>query len=91
MHGVEQPHGESEHVCLGGGVERVDRRETAARGPGKPGMGSHRRVVRGNAIGVGSDDRGDLERERLRVRLRPERRAPARVLDRQREWQSPVR
>jgi hypothetical protein len=47
-------------------------------------------VMCGNAIGVRSDDRGDLQREGLRVGLCPERCATARVLDRQCERQPAV-
>ena len=52
---------------------------------------SDSRVVRGDAIGVRRDDRGDLEREGPRVGARPERRAAAGVLDREREGQPAVR
>ncbi len=90
MHGVEELHGESEHVRFGGSLERIDRGETAAGRPGEPGMAGDRRVVRCDAVGVRSDDRGDLEREGLRIGVRPERRAAARVLDRERERQPTV-
>jgi hypothetical protein len=53
-------------------------------------MARDRRVVRRDAVGVRGDERRDLEREGLRVRLGPERCAAARILDRQRERQSPV-
>ena len=90
MHGVEELQGEGEHVGLGSDLEGVERREAATRCPGEPRMAGDRGVVRGDAIGVRGDDRGDLEREGLWVGLCPERRGAARVLDRERERQAAV-
>jgi hypothetical protein len=53
-------------------------------------MSGDSRVVRGDAIGVRRDDRGDLEREGLWVSMGPERGATAGVLDRERERQPAV-
>jgi hypothetical protein len=91
MHGVEEAHGESELVRCGSSLERIDRGEAATRRLGEPAMARDSRVVRGNPMGVRRDDRGDLERESLRVGVGPERGATARVLDRERERQPAVR
>jgi hypothetical protein len=53
-------------------------------------MPRDRRVVHGHARRVRRDDRGDLQRERRGIGLRPERRGAGRVLDRQGERQPAV-
>jgi hypothetical protein len=53
-------------------------------------MAGDARVVCGDAIGVRRDDRGDLEREGVRVGLRPERRTAAGIVDGKRERQASV-
>jgi hypothetical protein len=56
VHGVEEPHGESELVRRGSRLERLDCGWAAARRPRERRVAGDRRVVRGDAIGVGRDE-----------------------------------
>ena len=65
--------------------------ETVAGGAVEPRVLGDRLVVGGDAVRHRRDHRGDLQRGRMRVGARPERRAARRVRDGQRERQAAVR